>query len=212
MGSRTTEAELRELLKEAADAARDDHGTASAIAWAGGYVFPPEYMESDVRCLRAAQLDFKAMVRRRLASLAPDRLNTERVAQLRPDNPELALMHDLVGGMRVHLPEGFAPNGTLPRTSRRPIYETVATAVNKMLGGIVAQKLAFLLPLDLALQHVPSCISARRTGLSKKENHLGNPLGTSVMLMGPLSTRMRQLRRRCGITGKLDTQQLMISL
>jgi hypothetical protein len=34
----------------------------------------------DVRCLRAAQLDFPVMVRRRLITLYPDRLNAERVA------------------------------------------------------------------------------------------------------------------------------------
>jgi hypothetical protein len=42
VGSKTTEADLRELLQEAADAARDDHGTAYAITWAEEYVFPPE--------------------------------------------------------------------------------------------------------------------------------------------------------------------------
>lgn len=31
--------------------------------------------------------------------LAPRRLSAERVARLRPDNPERALMDDLVGGM-----------------------------------------------------------------------------------------------------------------
>ena len=71
-------------------------------------------MESDVRCLRAAQLDFKAMVRRRLKILAPGRLNAERVAGLRPDNPELRLMYDLAEGMKVHLPDGFTPNGSVP--------------------------------------------------------------------------------------------------
>jgi hypothetical protein len=122
-------------------------------------------MQSDVRCLRAAQLNFMAMVRRRLTSLARDRLNAERVARQRRDNPELTLMNDLVGGTQAHLPEGFAPNGTLPRRARRPIYETVASAVNKMLGGIVEQKLAFLLPLDMALQPYPAYTFARPTGL-----------------------------------------------
>ena len=105
-------------------------------------------MESDVRCLRAAQLDFQMMVRVRLKILAPGRLNAQRGARLPSDNPELRLMYDLAEGMKVHLPDRFTPNGPVPRSARRKIYETVSTAVNKMLWGhIVEQRLAFLLPL-----------------------------------------------------------------
>jgi hypothetical protein len=39
VGSQTTETELRELLKEAADSARDNFGPEEAIAWAEGYRF-----------------------------------------------------------------------------------------------------------------------------------------------------------------------------
>ena len=164
MGSRTAESDLRELLEEAAEAAKDEHGKASAIAWAGGYTFPPEYMASDIQCLRAAQLDYKVMVRRRLKQLSPGRLNAERVS----DNPEIVLMRDLAEVMRVHLPEGFTTNGPLKRSARRPIYETVSTTVNKMLGGIVEQKLAFLLPLEMALQHVPNLHLCKAHWTTKK--------------------------------------------
>jgi hypothetical protein len=175
--SKTTEAELRELLVEAAEAARQEYDAASAVEWAEGYTFPTEYMESDVRCLRAAQLDFPVMIRRRLNTLSPDRLNAERVARLRPDNPERALMEDLVVGMKVHLPKDFTPNGRMPRSPRRPIYETVATAVNKMLGGIREQKLAFLLPLEMAQQHVPNLHLCKAHWTHKKGKKCGRPLG-----------------------------------
>lgn len=145
--SKTTKAEVKQLLEEAAEAAREDHDAASAIRWAENYTFPPSYVDSDIRCLRADQLDFPAMIRRRLRQLSPGRLNMDRVSRLRPDNPERAMMADLVGGMRVHLPDGFIPNGRMPklpegakrngklfRTPRRSSYETVATALNKMLG------------------------------------------------------------------------------
>ena len=189
VGSRTSESDLRELLEEAAEAAKDEHGTASAIAWAGGYTFPPEYMASDIRCLRAAQLDFQVMVRRRLKQLSPGRLNAERVSRLRSDNPEIALMRDLAEGMRVHLPEGFTTNGTLKRSARRPIYETVSTAVNKMLGGIVEQKLAFLLPLEMALQHVPNLHLCKAHWTTKKGKPCGRPLGDLSNVDGmPINT------------------------
>jgi hypothetical protein len=50
----------------------------------------------------------------------------------------------------------------------------VATAVNKMLGGIREQKLAFLLPLDMAQKHIPN-LQAHWT--HKKEKKCGRPLG-----------------------------------
>jgi hypothetical protein len=59
-------------------------------------------------------------------------------------------------GIKVHLPVDFTPNGIMPRSPRRPIYETLATAVNKMLGRIVDQRLAFLLPLEMAQRHIPN--------------------------------------------------------
>jgi hypothetical protein len=82
VGSQTTEADLRELLMEAADSARDDYGPESAVAWAEGYTFPQEYVTNDVACLEAAQGDFEAMVRQRLDGVAPGRLNLERVSRL----------------------------------------------------------------------------------------------------------------------------------
>jgi hypothetical protein len=113
VGSKTNEADLRELLKEAADAAKDDYGPESAVAWADGYTFPPEYVTNDVACLEASHGDFEAMVRQRLKGMAPGRLNADRVSRLRLDNPELTLLKDLVGGMKVHLPEGFKTNGMM---------------------------------------------------------------------------------------------------
>jgi hypothetical protein len=114
------------------------------------------------------------MVRRRLTSLAPDRMNAERVERLRPDNPELPLLRDLVVGMKVHLPEVFTPNGKMSRSPRRPIYETVATAVNKMLGGIREQKLAFLLSLDMVQEHIPNLHLCKAHWTHKK---VRRPLG-----------------------------------
>ena len=78
--------ELSALIQEASDAARNDFDEASARAWAHDYRFPPDMLTSDAGLLRAHQLDFKAMIRRRLTSLAPDRLNPCRVDMIRDDN------------------------------------------------------------------------------------------------------------------------------
>ena len=188
-GNETGASDLQLLLREAEEAARNDLDEASANEWAGGYTFPPAYVESDTRCLRAAQLDFITMVRRRLKTLSSNRLSKERVTRLRTDNPERTLMFDLAEGMRVPLPEGFTPNGLLPRTPLRPTYESVATAVNRMLGDVVEQKLAFLLPLELAQRHVPRLHLCKAHWTRKKGKASGRPLGDLSYVDGtPLNT------------------------
>ena len=187
--SPTSEAELTELIAEAADAARNDYGIEAANEWAQGYKFPVEFVESDVRCLRAAQLDFEKMVRRRFKILSGDRLSHSRVASLSPDNPELVLITDLVDGMRVPMPEGFVPIGRQPRSPLRSVYESVAGAVNKMLGAVVEQRLAFLLPLDMALTYVPNLHLSKAHWTMKKGKASGRPLGDLSNVDGtPLNT------------------------
>ena len=150
-GSESTLRELEEVIREASDAARNDHDEASANEWAEGYEFPQQYVDSDVACLRSK------MVARRLKKIAADRLSKERVERtLREDNPERDHMLDLAVGMTVHKPAGFEPNGKQPRPPLRAVYSSVSSAVNKTLGTIVKAKLAFLLPLSLALENVPN--------------------------------------------------------
>jgi hypothetical protein len=120
-GEESSEAGLRELIAEATEDALDDNDEAAAVAWADGYEFPERFLETDVKHLEASELDFEVMVRRRQRQLAPDRLSLERVSRLHTDNPEMMMMIDLPGGMRVHLPEGFKPNGFLPRTPLRDL-------------------------------------------------------------------------------------------
>jgi hypothetical protein len=134
-------------------------------------------------------LDFTSMVRRRLKQLGPDRLSDERVERLSSDNPERMLLFELTGGMKVHRPEGFTPNGSLPRTDLRSTYETVAPAVNKMLGAVVEQKLAFLLPLKTAQQYVPNLHLCKAHWTTKKGKPSGRPLGDLNYVDGtPLNT------------------------
>lgn len=77
-GDAAKEKELHELIREA----RDEFDDASAIQWAHGYTFPSEYVDSNVRCLRAAQLDFAVMVRRIEKQFSGDRLNEQRRSEL----------------------------------------------------------------------------------------------------------------------------------
>jgi hypothetical protein len=161
----------------------------SAKEWAGGYQFPEAYVKSDIKFLESQMLDFTSMVRRRLKQLSGDRLSAERVGKLRPDNPEGVLMLELVGGMKVHRPQGFTPNGLHTRTPLRSTYESVATAVNKMLGAVVEQKLAFLIPLEMAQRHVPELHLCKAHWCTKKGKASGRPLGDLSYVDGtPLNT------------------------
>jgi hypothetical protein len=176
-GCAADEAQIHTLVMEAADAARSDYGVEAALAWADGYVFPPEAIQRDMASLESAGWDFEVMVRERLESLASNRMSDARIATLREDNPERALLHDLVIGMKVHVPEGFKPNGHQPRSDLRDIYIDVAPAMNKMYGAVIADRLAFLLPLDLALQHVPNLHLSKAHWCPKKGKPSGRPLG-----------------------------------
>ena len=177
------------LLNEASEAVRNDYDKESARKWADGYKFPPEYLRSDAACLRAAQLDFVSMVRRRQKTLLPKRLNFHRVLKLRKDNPKIGLLYELVEGMWVPKPLGFRPNGQDLPTPLRATYLTVAPAVDKMLGDIVEQKLAFLIDYHMAKQYVPNLHLCKAHWTRKKGKLSGRPLGDLTFLDGtPLNT------------------------
>ena len=180
---------LEALVEEAIIASDDQYGVDAAVAWADDYVFPREMLDSDVRCFQAAQLDFVTMVSRRLKSLSSDRLSSTRVERLRTDNPERALLHDLAIGMRVPLPTDFKPNGTLPIAALRSTYLKVSSAVNRMLGGIVEQKLAFLLPKAMALRYIPNLHLGAAHWTPKKGKPSGRPIGDLTYVTGiPLNS------------------------
>ena len=60
-GSPTSKTGIEELIAEAADAAQNDFGVEAAQEWADRYAFPSSFVDSDVSCLRSAQLDFRIM-------------------------------------------------------------------------------------------------------------------------------------------------------
>ena len=168
---------MRDLLKEAADHTTSIHDETSAREWADNYQFPEEYVRSDVACLRAAQRDFVSMIRRRLKILEPQRLNASRIGLLRSDNPERELLLDLADGMRVPLPTGFEANGHVIPTPLRSTYIAVSSAVNKMLWDVISQRLAFLLPYELAKECVPNLHLAKAHWTRKRGKASGRPLG-----------------------------------
>ena len=187
--SRLSRTFLETTVREAIAASDEQYGIDAAVAWACGYTFPKAMLSSDMRCFEAAQLDFVTMVRRRLKILSADRLSSARVDRLRSDNPERGLLFDLAVGMRVPLPADFEPNGTLPSAALRSSYLKVDTAVNKMLGGMVEQKLAFLLPKEVAVRYIPNLHLGAAHWTPKKGKPSGRPIGDLTYVTGtPLNT------------------------
>ena len=126
-------------------------------------------------------------MKRRLVLISAKRLSRERVERtLREDNPEHDLTLDLAIGMKVHKPAGFVPNGCQPRSPLRAVYCSVASAVNKMLGAVVLQRLAFL---HLAQKHVPNLHLCKAHWTTKKGKASGRPLGDLSNVDGaPINT------------------------
>ena len=79
---------LHRIIQEAIQLTDDNYGINAAIMWPKGYEIPQALVDSNVRCLRAAGLNFTSMVRQRLKTLSKDRLNHSRIDKLREDNPE----------------------------------------------------------------------------------------------------------------------------
>ena len=143
-------------------------------------------LDSDIRCFKAAQLDFTSMVRRRLQILFTHRLNRSRVDQLESDNPEKALMCDL-----VHLPAEFVSNGrNEPIAKLRGTYLRVHTTVNCMLGDIVNQRLAFLQPKMDAIRFIKNLHLSAAHWTVKKRKPSRRPIGDLTYVAGmPLNSK-----------------------
>lgn len=181
--------QIRKLLEDAATSVKQDYDETSARLWAQDFRFPVEQIENDINCLRAEHLDFVEMVSQRRRILADGRLSDERIDRLRTDNPEIALLRDLACGMRVFLPEGFAPNGLSIPSPLRSTYVAVSTAVNKMLYDLVQQKLAFVLPYHMAREFVPRLHLAKAHWTRKKGKASGRPLSDLTFVDGtPLNS------------------------
>lgn len=185
---------LEDLIREAIRASDEAYGIAAAVQWADGFEFSADMIASDVRCFEAALLDFRAMVRRRIKSLSPERLNSERANGLRRDNPDKHLLIELAEkGMVVPRPANFTPNvdptGASPTDPLRKSYLRVHQAVNKMLADTVRQRLAFILPKAMALRYIDNLHFAVAHWTPKKGKPSGRPIGDLTYVQGtPLNS------------------------
>ena len=73
------------------------------------------------------------------------------------------------------------------RSPLRASYETVAIAVNKMLGAVWDQKLAFFLPLEMAQEYVPNLHLCKAHWTPKKGNTY---VQARILAPSPVAERM----------------------
>ena len=171
------EESLIKLIVEAVNSTDGNYGVQEAVKWANGYEFPQHLVDSDLRLLRASQLDFNRMVKRRLTKLGDNRLSQSRVSRLREDNPERERLLDIAEGMRVPLPAGFVPNAKGPLTPLRPAYVEVHQAVDKMLADLHGQGLAFCLPKRDAIELIDGLHLGKASWTPKKGKASGRSIG-----------------------------------
>ena len=168
---------LEELARESIASADGNYGIQEAVKWAGGFEFPQDLVDSDMRLFRAAQLDFSAMVRMRLKKIGATRMSAHRVELLRADNPERTRLFDIARGMRVPLPAGFVPDGKGDHTPMQPAYVEVHQAVDRMLADLHAQGLAFCLPKTEAIALIDGLHLGKASWTPKKGKASGRCIG-----------------------------------
>jgi hypothetical protein len=159
---------LEQLAIEAIINTEGNYGIREAVKWADGFEFPQELVDSDLRLFRASALDFTKMVDKRLKKIGTGSLSTNRVEQLRPDNPERSRLFDIAKGMKAPLPEGFKPNAKGVLSPLRPAYLEVHQAVDKMLADLHGQGMAFCLPKKEAIQLIDGLHLGKASWTPKK--------------------------------------------
>ena len=153
-GSEEEKKKVVDLIIEAVMACDLTYGEKAAIEWGDGFGWRKELLEADLQLFEECGLDLTEMARRRLAALKGNRLNRERVARLREDNPERERLEGLCVGMQVPKPDGFVPNGKTSTRGLHKVYQRVYSAVNKMLGDLHDQQLGFVLPESMAREYI----------------------------------------------------------
>jgi hypothetical protein len=146
------DARVRGIVEEAYRSTLDDFNAADAVLWGGEYSIPPSAVAEGEAALAAAGGSLEQLAIDRQAMMLPNRLNRERIAMwCHDDNPEIDLLTDLVGGIRVMTSSDFSPNGTLPRRPLRVLYQRVHAAVDKMIMNTVGEGWAIIITMAAAL-------------------------------------------------------------
>jgi hypothetical protein len=176
-------ARARKLSARSLRRADREYSVQHALAAAVGFSRDPGARARDARQLLELNGDLSALIDRRKADLASNRLSVARAkAWLSPDNPEMSKVCEIAAtGMPVQplLPPDFVCNSssrsTWPRMSKS--YRETADAVNAQLeAGFVAKGLALVLPADMVV-NIPGMNILPSGWAPKNAVPLGRPTG-----------------------------------
>lgn len=169
----------RDLVQGAFEQTQATFTESDAVAWADGFVFPPDELLSDERQFAQCGGSLVACAKQRWQQLLPDRLNEDRVQQwLSPNNPEFDRMLLLArDGMPVPVPPDFVPNSATVFPPLRNTYRRLASAVNKLLyQSFYSSGLAIILPRSVAIGIAGMHLSVN-SWTPKQGKAQGRPIG-----------------------------------
>jgi hypothetical protein len=128
----------------------DDYDADDAVADGGDFSIPVSTVVEGEAALAAAG-SLEQLARDRQAAMLSRRLNRDRIQRwCSEDNPEIELLTDLVGGIRVMTSSDFLPNGQLPRRPLRALYKRVHAAVDRMVMSTVEEGWAIIVTMATA--------------------------------------------------------------
>jgi hypothetical protein len=170
---------MRQLALDAFRECDIQLGQEDAVAWANGFLIPKETVESDERLFQAHGFDFDQMVKRRLITLAPNRLSRARIeSTITLDNPERAKLFELSDdGIPLLLDPNYIPNGDGVWPSLAKSYTATSSAVNRcFMENFHAKGLSFVLT-KATVKKVMKGVGLSKAGWAKKEKKdSGRPL------------------------------------
>jgi hypothetical protein len=101
--------EIAEVVTQCFVQGNAKFGIKEALDWAEKFKVDPAAVAADLADLELAGRDLPTLIRQGQAPLLLDRLNLDRIAHLRPDNPKIEELKGLVNGMVVLLAPDFVP-------------------------------------------------------------------------------------------------------
>jgi hypothetical protein len=169
--------DIQRLVVDAFEAADKNLNIQSAVAWGEGFCFPPEVHVRDTIELVGMGYDLTGLIRRRQALLLPDRLNEARLIGRDPDDPDVKLLHDLVGGIRVPVDPDFIEDRTPAQMDKN--YKVAHSAIDKSWYKLYLAGFALLIT-TVAMSHVPRTVKLNYSPAGWHEKH-GAPGGRCII-------------------------------
>ena len=174
------ETDIRDLVTAAYRAEDLNYNAEVAAKWGkenfpGG--IPAAVVQEHAARLEAHGGDFEAMARQQLRGLRDSRLKYQRIGGLAQANPERHTLRDLARGMHVPLEPGFTPNGGSDeaRPKLRALYQKAHAAVVAKLYDLVENKLAMVLPMDMA-KGIAGALFSPAHWATKQGKECGRPI------------------------------------